>query len=84
MSRHDGYAADRSPERPESRAEPETRTGRGWVGPDLPSLSGVLIGSVLFLTGGTLMFTVIGIPAGLLLFAVGLGLMLTPKKRDTR
>ncbi|MGH2637344.1 MAG: hypothetical protein ACRDHU_14525 [Actinomycetota bacterium] len=31
-----------------------------WVGPDLPSLSAVLIGSVLFLTGGMLLFTVIG------------------------
>lgn len=53
----------------------------GWVGPDLPSLSGVLIGSVMFITGGMLMFTVIGIPLGILLFAAGLGLMLTPKER---
>jgi len=52
-----------------------------WVGPDLPSLSAVLIGSVLFLTGGMLLFTVIGIPLGILLFAAGLGLMLTPKER---
>ncbi|MGH2591326.1 MAG: hypothetical protein ACRDGW_11095 [Actinomycetota bacterium] len=58
--------------------------GQGWVGPDLPSLSGILIGSVLFFTGGMLMFTVIGIPPGILLFAAGLGLMLEPKKRTQR
>jgi hypothetical protein len=58
--------------------------GQGWVGPDLPSLSGILIGSVLFFTGGMLMFTVIGIPPGILLFAAGLGLMLEPKKRAPR
>jgi hypothetical protein len=56
-------------------------TGSRWVGPDLPSLSAVLIGSVLFSTGGMLLFTVIGIPLGILLFAAGLGLMLTPKER---
>ena len=50
------------------------------MGPDLPSLIGVLIGSVMFLTGGILMLTVIGIPFGILLFAAGLGLMLEPKK----
>jgi hypothetical protein len=61
--------------------DPSTGTGRPHVGPDLPSLSGVLIGSILFLTGGTLLFTVIGIPAGILLFAAGLGLMLEPKPR---
>jgi hypothetical protein len=58
--------------------------GQGWVGPDLPSLSGIIIGSVLFFTGGMLMFTVIGIPPGILLFAAGLGLMLEPKKRTPR
>jgi hypothetical protein len=58
-------------------------TSEGWVGPDLPSLSAVLIGSGLFLTGGMLLFTVIGIPLGILLFAAGLGLMLTPRKRET-
>lgn len=55
-----------------------------WVGPDLPSLGAILIGSVLFLTGGTLIFTVIGIPFGIPLFAAGLGLMLTPKRRTAR
>lgn len=62
-------------------ADHATDAGQGWVGPDLPSLSAVLIGSVLFFTGGMLMFTVIGIPPGILLFAAGLGLMLEPRKR---
>jgi hypothetical protein len=53
-----------------------------WVGPELPSLSAVLVGSGLFVTGGMLLFTVIGIPLGILLFAAGLGLMLTPKKHE--
>jgi hypothetical protein len=34
------------------------------------------------MTGGLLMFTVIGIPLGIPLFAAGLGLMLTPKERS--
>jgi hypothetical protein len=54
-----------------------------WVGPDLPGLGAVLVGSVLFTLGGTLMLTVIGIPFGIPLFAAGLGLMLTPKNRKT-
>lgn len=53
-----------------------------WVGPELPSLSGIVFGSILFMTGGLLMFTVIGIPLGIPLFAAGLGLMLTPKERS--
>ncbi len=53
------------------------------VGPDLPSLSGILIGSVLFVTGWMLVLTIIGIPFGLPMFAAGLGLMLTPKRRTT-
>jgi hypothetical protein len=52
-----------------------------WVGPDLPSLSGVVFGSILFMTGGMLMLTVIGVPLGILLFAAGLEWMLTPKDR---
>jgi hypothetical protein len=64
-----------------SRSSSETR--HGAVGPDLPSIGGVLVGSFLFVTGGMLIFTVIGIPLGLLMFAAGLGLMLTPKKRGT-
>jgi hypothetical protein len=57
-------------------------TTRGWVGPELPSLSGIVLGSVLFMTGGLLIFTVIGIPLGIPLFAAGPGLMLTPKERS--
>jgi hypothetical protein len=55
-----------------------------WVGPDLPSLSGIVFGSILFTTGGMLMLTVIGAPLGILLFAAGLGWMLTPKARADR
>ncbi len=59
-----------------------TRTeDRGWVGPELPSLRAILLGTVLFMTGGMLMFTIIGTPLGIMLFAVGLDLLLTPKER---
>ena len=57
---------------------------RDWVGPDLPSLSGVVFGGIMFVTGEMLLFTVIGIPAGILLFAAGLGWMTTPKPRRDR
>ena len=57
------------------------KTDQDWVGPDLPSLSGVVFGSILFLTGWMLILTVIGAPFGILLFAIGLGWMLTPKDR---
>jgi hypothetical protein len=59
----------------------DRKTDQDWVGPDLPSLGGVVFGSILFMTGGMLMFTVIGLPLGILLFGAGLGLMLTPKDR---
>jgi hypothetical protein len=62
----------------------ERETDREWVGPELPSLSGVVFGSILFVTGVSLMLTVIGIPLGILLFAAGLGWMLTPKDRGRR
>jgi hypothetical protein len=56
-----------------------------WVGPELPSLSGVIFGSILFVTGMMLILTVIGAPFGILLFALGLGWMLTtPKDRARR
>jgi hypothetical protein len=57
-----------------------TETPKGWVGPELPSLTGVLIGSILFMTGGLLIITIIGIPLGIPMFAAGLGWMLTPKQ----
>jgi hypothetical protein len=47
-------------------------------------VGGLLVGSVLFLTDGSLMLTVIGIPFGIPTFAAGLGLMLERKRRDTR
>ena len=59
-----------------------TTSGGGWVGPDLPSLSGVVVGSIMFMSGGALLFTVIGIPLGIPLFAAGLGCMLTPKEGE--
>ena len=65
----------------QTKRETKRETDQDWVGPDLPSLSGVVFGSILFMTGGMLMFTVIGAPFGLLLFAAGLGWMLTPKDR---
>jgi hypothetical protein len=51
---------------------------------ELPSLSGIVFGSILFVTGMSLIMTVIGAPFGLLLFALGLGWMLTPKDRAKR
>jgi hypothetical protein len=59
----------------------ETRD-RGWIGPELPSLGALVMGTFLFMTGGMLMLTVIGTPVGILLFAAGLGMLLTPKERD--
>jgi hypothetical protein len=63
-------------------AERSDRATKEWVGRELPSLSGIVFGSILFMTGGLLMLTVIGIPLGIPLFAAGLGLMLTPKERS--
>jgi hypothetical protein len=67
-----------------SPLEPWDGTDHVPVGRDLPSVGSLLVGSVLFLTGGILMLTLIGIPFGIPLFAAGLGLMLEPKRRDTR
>jgi hypothetical protein len=39
---------------------------RDWVGPELPSFGGFVIGT----------------PVGIVLFAAGLGMLLTPKERD--
>lgn len=55
-------------------------TGRTPADPDLLSLGAVLIGTVLFLAGGTLLFTAIGTTLGILLFAAGLGLKLEPRR----
>lgn len=54
---------------------------RGWVGPELPSLSAIAMGTLSLMTGGVLMFTIIGTPLGIMLFAIGLDLLLTPKER---
>jgi hypothetical protein len=59
-------------------------TDRVPVEPDPPSVGGLLVGSVLFLTGGILMLTVIGIPFGIPTFGAGPVLILEPKRRDTR
>jgi hypothetical protein len=39
------------------------------------------VGTILFTTGGMLMLTIIGTPLGIILFAIGLGMLLTPKER---
>ena len=59
----------------------EKQQDRDWVGPDLPSLGALILGTFLFTTGGMLMLTVIGMPVGILFFAAGLGMLLTPKER---
>ena len=59
----------------------EKQEDRDWVGPDLPSLGALILGTSLFTTGGMLMLTVIGMPVGILFFAAGLGMLLTPKER---
>ena len=59
----------------------EVEVDRGWIGPELPSLGSIVVGTFLFMTGGMLMWTVIGTPVGILLFAAGLGMLLTPKER---
>jgi hypothetical protein len=60
----------------------EIERGDGdWIGPDLPGVGAIALGTVLFATGGMLLLTVIGTPLGIVLFAVGLGLLTTPKER---
>ena len=53
-----------------------------WIGPEFPSLGSIVLGGILVTTGGMLLFTVIGTPLGILLFAVGIGLLTTPKERS--
>ena len=67
-----------------SPLDPWEGTDHEPVEPDLPSVGGLLVGSVLFLMGGILMLVVIGIQFGIPTFAAGLGPMLEPKRRDTR
>jgi hypothetical protein len=62
----------------QAKREPTPRPFRA----DLPTLSGIVFGSILFVTGMMLILTVIGAPLGIVLFAAGLGWMLTP--RDQR
>jgi hypothetical protein len=52
-----------------------------WVGPELPSFSAIIVGTFLFVTGGMLLLTVIGTPLGIVLFAVGIGMLTTPKEK---
>jgi hypothetical protein len=54
---------------------------RDWIGPELPSLGSFILGTILFTTGGMLMLKIVGTPLGILLFAIGLGMLLTPKER---
>jgi hypothetical protein len=67
-----------------SPLDPWGGTDRVPVEPDPPSVGGLLVGSVLFLTGGILLLRVVGFPLGIPTFAAGLALMLEPKRRDTR
>ena len=54
---------------------------RGWVGPELPSLGAIVLGTILFVSGGMLMWTASGTPVGIVLFAIDLGLLLRPQER---
>ena len=53
---------------------------RGWVGPEFPSLGSIALGTILFATGGMLLFTIIGTPLGIVMLPVGVGLLTTPKE----
>ena len=61
----------------------EPETVRPWS-KDLPSLTGVVVGGTMFVTGVMLILTIIGAPLGILLYGLGLGWMLTPKDRSGR
>jgi hypothetical protein len=65
-----------------SPLDPWDGTDRVPMEPDPPSVGPGRLS--LFLTGGIRTLTVIGIPSGIPTFAAGLGLMLEPKRRDTR
>lgn len=66
---------------PADQGQSGTEPPQGWVGPELPGLLQLLIGFALFMTGGTLILTLLGAPIGIPMFVAGLGLMLTPKER---
>jgi hypothetical protein len=59
-----------------------TEEDRGWIGPELPSLGRIALGTLLFATGGMLLLTIIGTPLGIVLLPVGVGLLTTPKERS--
>ena len=59
-----------------------TKEDRGWIGPELPSLGRIALGTLLFATGGMLLLTIIGTPLGIVLLPVGIGMLTTPKERD--
>jgi len=59
-----------------------TRQDEGWVGPELPSLGRIALGTFLFATGGMLLLTIIGTPLGIVMLPVGIGMLTTPKERD--
>jgi hypothetical protein len=54
--------------------------GSAKSGPELPGLLAVLIGFGMFMTGGVLILSLIGVPFGIPMFIAGLALMLTPKE----
>jgi hypothetical protein len=58
-----------------------TEEDRGWIGPELPSLGRIALGTLLFATGGMLLLTIIGTPLGIVLLPVGVGMLTTPKER---
>ena len=60
----------------------ETATDeQGWIGPELPSLGRIALGTLLFATGGMLLLTIIGTPLGIVMLPVGIGMLTTPKER---
>jgi hypothetical protein len=58
-----------------------TEDAKDWVGPELPSLGRIALGTLLFATGGMLLLTIIGTPLGIVLLPVGVGMLTTPKER---
>jgi hypothetical protein len=46
-------------------------------------LGRIALGTILFATGGMLLLTIIGTPLGIVMLPVGVGLLTTPKERDS-